>query len=102
MRGCEFVNVSPNKPNIFYSVEKKKRIGDIGKDLSFLVSDLLANNIKAIRTIVYCQSLDNFKDLTSIVHYGLVSWISPLLRRGLSTLDVVLLHTLEFQRLDLF
>ncbi len=30
----------------------------------------------------------------------LVSWISPLLRRGLSTLDVVLLHTLEFQRLN--
>ena len=29
MRGCEFVNVSPNKPNIFYSMEKKKWICDI-------------------------------------------------------------------------
>ncbi len=77
MRGCKFVNVSPNKPNVFYSVEK--RIGDIGKDLSFLVSDLLANNIKAIRTIVYCQSLDTCANLYIYFHskLGDASYFPP-------------------------
>ena len=56
MLGCHVVNVSPNKPNIFYRVER--RTADMDKDLAFLTSDLLVNNIKAKRTIVYCQSLD--------------------------------------------
>ena len=51
MQGCHMVNVSPNKPNIY---RVKRRTGEIDRDLAFLTSDLLANNIKAKRTIVYC------------------------------------------------
>ena len=56
MTGCAVVSVSPNKPNIFYSV--RGRTTSIGDDLGFITSDLLSNNIKAKRVIVYCQSLD--------------------------------------------
>ena len=56
MSGCAVVSVSPNKPNIFYSVQQ--RSGNIDSDLGFLTDDLLANNIQAKRVIVYCQSLD--------------------------------------------
>ncbi len=56
MTGCAVVSVSPNKPNIFYSV--KARSSSIGDDLAFITSDLLCNNVKANRVIVYCQSLD--------------------------------------------
>jgi len=56
MTGCEFVSVSPNKPNIKYCV--KLRSNDIGEDLAFLISDLSLNNISAERVIVYCRSLD--------------------------------------------
>ena len=56
MTGCAVVSVSPNKPNIFYSV--KKRSSSIGEDFALITSDLLCNNVKANRVIVYCQSLD--------------------------------------------
>ena len=56
MSGCAVVSVSPNKPNIFYSVQK--RSASISDDSGFLTADLLSNNIKAKRLIVYCQSLD--------------------------------------------
>lgn len=44
--GCKIVSASPNKPNIFYSVER--RSGDVEKDLDFLVDDLANNAISAI------------------------------------------------------
>ena len=53
--GCKIVSASPNKPNIFYSVEK--RSGDVEKDLAFLVDDLATNTILTKRVIVYCRSL---------------------------------------------
>ena len=54
--GCKVVSESPNKPNIYYSVEK--RSGDVENDLSFLVKDLAANSVLANRVIVYCRSLN--------------------------------------------
>ena len=56
INGCAVVSVFPNKPNISYSV--KRHSGSIDEDLGFLTADLLSNNIKAKRVIVYCQSLD--------------------------------------------
>ncbi len=53
MTGCAVISVSPNKPHIFYSV--KVRLSSISEDLAFIKSDLLWNNIKANRVIVYCQ-----------------------------------------------
>ena len=53
MTGCAVItviSVSPNKPNIFYSVKVR-----FSEDLAFITSDLLWNNIKANRVIVYCQ-----------------------------------------------
>jgi len=41
MNGCAVVSVSPNKPNIFYSV--KHHSGSIDEDLGFLTADLLSN-----------------------------------------------------------
>lgn len=61
MEGCKIVTVSPNKPNIFYSVQK--RSGDIEHDLSFIVDDIATHSIKARRVIVYCRSLDMCADL---------------------------------------
>ena len=54
--GCELVSESPNKPNIYYSVEK--RSGNIETDLSFIVDDLAKNAVSVKRVIVYCRSLD--------------------------------------------
>lgn len=53
--GCKLVSASPEKPNIFYSVER--RSGDVEKDLAFLVNDLSKNSVAARRVIVYCSSL---------------------------------------------
>ncbi len=50
MTGCAVISVSPNKPNIFYSVKVR-----FSENLAFITSDLLWNNIKANRVIVYCQ-----------------------------------------------
>ncbi len=52
---CRVVSASPNKPNVFYSVER--RFGDVEKDLGFLVDDIAKNAISAKRVIVYCRSL---------------------------------------------
>ena len=46
---------SPNKPNIYYEVAQKKTIEE---DFECVVRDVAANNIKAQRVVVYCQSLD--------------------------------------------
>ena len=56
MANCKMVSVSPNKPNIYYSVIRR---GDtIDEDLSFVTSDLISNSINAKRILIYCQSLD--------------------------------------------
>ncbi len=54
--GCTIVSDSPNKPNIYYGVEK--RSGDIESDLSFVVDDLATKSVSANRVIVYCRSLN--------------------------------------------
>ena len=48
--GCKLVSVSPNKPNIFYRVER--RSGDAEKDLAFLVDDLAKNSISSCTAIL--------------------------------------------------
>ena len=68
MRGCCLVSESPNKPNISYEVVHKVSIEE---DLGFAVSDLLKNNIKARRVIVYCQSLDMCATLYEHFKYAL-------------------------------
>ena len=65
MNGCAVLSVSPNKPNIFYSV--KRRSGGIDEVSGFLTADLLSNNIKVKRVIVYCQSLDMCANL--FIHF---------------------------------
>ena len=68
MDGCKIVSVSPNKPNIFYSVSRRSCIED---DVSFIIDDLAANSIKARRVIVYCRSLDMCADLYAHFLYTL-------------------------------
>ncbi len=53
MTECAAISVSLNKPNIFYLVNVRLFI--INEYLAFITSDLLWNNIKANRVIVYCQ-----------------------------------------------
>ena len=53
MTGYAVISISPNKPNIFYSV--KVYSSSISEDLAFIMLDLLWNNIKANRVIVNCQ-----------------------------------------------
>ena len=65
INGCAVVSVFPNKPNISYSV--KRHSGSIDEDLGFLTADLLSNNIKVKRVIVYCQSLDMCANL--FIHF---------------------------------
>ena len=55
MAGCCVVSESPNKPNIYYEVVRRKTIEE---DFECVVRDTSANNIKAQRVVVYCQSLD--------------------------------------------
>ena len=54
MDGYKIISVSPNKPNIFYSVRKWCTIED---DFSSILDDLSLNAAKAKRVIMYCRSL---------------------------------------------
>lgn len=68
MAGCCMVSESPNKPNICYEVVHKTSIEE---DFEFAVTDLLNNNIKAQRVIVYCQSLNMCASLYEHFKYTL-------------------------------
>ena len=65
MEGCKIVSVSPNKPNVFYSVRKRSTIED---DFSSIL-DLSLNAVKAKRVIVYCRSLNMCSALYGHFHY---------------------------------
>ena len=66
MEGCKIVSVSPNKPNIFYSVRKRSTIED---DFSSILDDLSLSAVKAKRVIVYCRSLNMCSALYGHFHY---------------------------------
>ena len=68
MEGCECVSVSPNRPNIFYSVSNRT---DIETDFSSLVKDLETNSARASRRIIYCRSLNMCSDLYAHFSYSL-------------------------------
>ncbi len=68
MAGCFMVSESPNKPNICYEVVRKTSIGE---DFAFVEADLLNNNIKAQRIVVYCQSLNMCASLYEHFKYTL-------------------------------
>ena len=55
MDGCKVISVSPNKPNIFYSVCKRSTIED---DFSSILDDLSLNAVRAKHVTVYCRSLN--------------------------------------------
>ena len=68
MRGCEFVFVTPDRPNIYYEVRQRT---DIEADLQPLVHSLLAERNKAKRVVVYCRSLNMVADLYAHFLYTL-------------------------------
>ena len=68
MVGCCFVCESPNKPNITYEVQHK---GTVQEDFKDVVADLVENNIKARRVLIYCQSLDMCASLYAHFLYSL-------------------------------
>ena len=55
MKGCEVISTSPDRPNIFYSVQPRT---DIELDLLLLIDSLKQNKNNASRVIVYCPSLN--------------------------------------------
>ena len=55
MGGYVEVIASPDRPNIYYQVERRS---DIESDLDDVLSSLRTNNITAPRVIIYCPSLD--------------------------------------------
>ena len=63
------MDVSHNKQNIFYGVQKQSE--NLEDDLSFIVDDLAANSIKANRVIIYCRSLDMCSNLYAHFLYTL-------------------------------
>ena len=65
MDGCKVISVSPNKPNIFYSICKRSTIED---DFSSIVDDLSLNAVRAKRVIVYCRSLNMCSALYAHFH----------------------------------
>ena len=69
MRGCEFVFVTPDRPNIFYKVQQHT---SIEVDLQPLVESLLVDRNKAQRVIVYCRSLNMVADL--LCTFSFYSW----------------------------
>ena len=69
MNGCKMVSESPNKPNIFYAVQRRSE--NLEDDMSFIVADLSANSVKARRVIVYCRSLDMCSNLYAHFLYTL-------------------------------
>lgn len=65
MDGCKVISVSPNKPNIFYSVCKRSSLQD---DFSSILNDLSLHAVEAKRVIVYCRSLNMCSALYSHFH----------------------------------
>ena len=68
MKGCEFVYVSPDRPNIYYEVRPRN---DIETDTQPLINSLVAHHNKANRVIVYCKSLNMVADLYAHFQYAL-------------------------------
>ena len=68
MGGYKIISVSPNKPNIFYSVRKRSTIED---DFSSMLDDLSLNVVKAKHVIVYCHSLNMCSALYGHFHHTL-------------------------------
>lgn len=68
MKGCEFVFVSPDRPNIYYEV--RKRI-NIETDFEPLIASLVDKRSNANRVIVYCRSLNMVADLYAHFLYKL-------------------------------
>ena len=52
MVGCEFISVSPDRPNIFYEVRVRT---DIETDMQMLLDSLKKYKASAPRAIVYCR-----------------------------------------------
>ncbi len=70
MSDCVNVNVSPDRPNIFYGVEIRT---EIESDFSDLIVSLRQNQVQTSRVIVYCQSLNMCADLYAHFHFELGS-----------------------------
>lgn len=70
MEGCEYVFVSPNRPNIYYEV---RRCTTIEEDFAPLVESVRLHRAKAKRVIVYCRSLNRCADLYAHFHAELGS-----------------------------
>ena len=70
MDGCVRVSMSPDRPNIYYSVKSR---GDIESDFSAILTSLHTQRIEAPRVIVYCHILDSCADLYAHFHYELGS-----------------------------
>ena len=68
MVGCEFISVSPDRPNIFYEVRVRT---DIETDMQMLLDSLKKYKASAPRAIVYCRSLNTCADLYAHFHYDL-------------------------------
>ena len=68
MSGCAEVITSPDRPNIFYSVQARS---DISTDFLPLISTLKEKAVLAPRVLVYCQTLDMCADLYAHFQYEL-------------------------------
>ncbi len=70
MRAYIMISLSPDRPNIMYSVKKRT---NPGTDFAELISTLRGNLIDTPRVIVYCRRLLTIADLFSIFSYKLGS-----------------------------
>ena len=68
MSGCAEVITSPDRPNIFYSVQARS---DISTDFLPLISTLKEKAVLTPRVLVYCQTLDMCADLYAHFQYEL-------------------------------
>lgn len=68
MHKYETVMTSPDRPNIYYEVQRRT---DIGSDLYFLLDSLKQLRNRSPRAIVYCRSLNTCADLYAYFHYEL-------------------------------
>ena len=65
MEGCEYVFVSPDRPNIYYEVRLRTTIEG---DLAQVVESIHSRRRKAERVIIYCRSLNLCADLYAYFH----------------------------------
>ncbi len=70
MVGCEFVSISPDRPNIFYEVHVRT---DIETDMQPLLDSLKNHKANTPRVNVFCRSLNTCADLYAHFHYELGS-----------------------------